>query len=520
MSASFSDPDVDRAVVVDALEAAGFELEEQEALTRTAIDTFDGHLHAADLRLELRRSSSTELVLSGPGADDPDAHVAVADAPGVAADLPRGPLRERLVKVTEGERLLPLLTVTSVPTVAVRRDRLGKTTVAVVIHDELTFDETPAGTPTGPASELPGWAAEVRAVAGHPDASDRAVHVLASTGLGRSEGDVVSLAARCAGVDLETRSSSPTVPLDPGEPAHDGFRRTLLNLARTVDRNRAGTALDLDPEFLHELRVAVRRTRSVVAQGRRVLPDDVRDRYKEAFRWLGTQTGPARDLDVYVIEWERYVEPLAPRSVAALEDVLAQIELRRQAAHAELATTLRSDAYRELMEGWERWLEHPAAMTETGERALGPVVAKRIAKAQRRLLEDGRTITEESEPERLHDLRKDAKKLRYLIECFGGLFESGPRKKFVRRLKDLQDNLGEHQDAEVHIEQLAELAHDLHEQRSVGVDALLAMGQLTESLERRRAGARAEFAERFAHYDTAKTQRALDDLLESVRDPS
>jgi CHAD domain-containing protein len=517
MGTSFSHPDLDRAVVVDALEAAGFELEEQEPLTRTTIDTFDGHLHGAGLRLELRRSASTELVLSGPGDDDPDAHVAVADAPGIAADLPRGPLRERLGRVTEGERLLPLLTVASVPTLAVRRDRLGKATVAVVVHDDLTFDETPAGTPTGPTSELPVWAAEVRPVAGHPDASDRAVHVLATAGLARSEGDVVALAARCAGVDLETRSSSPTVPLDPDEPAHDGFRRTLLNLARTVDRNRAGTILDLDPEFLHELRVAVRRTRSVLAQGRRVLPDEVRDRYREAFSRLGTQTGPSRDLDVYVIEWDRYVESLSPRSVAALDDVLAQIELRRQAAYAELATTLRSDAYRELMGAWEAWLEQPAAMTGPGEAPLGPMVAKRIAKAQHRLLEHGRAITAESEPERLHDLRKDAKKLRYLIECFGSLFETGPRKKFVRRLKDLQDNLGEHQDAEVHIDQLAELAHDLHEHRSVGVEALLAMGQLTESLERRRTAARAEFAERFERYDTAKTRRALDDLLDPVR---
>jgi CHAD domain-containing protein len=520
MGRTFTHPELGREVAVDALESAGFELVEQEPLARTAVDTFDGHLHAAGLRLELRRSSASELVLSGPGDDDPDAHVPAVDAPGAAADLPRGPLRDRLVRVTGGERLLPLLTVTSVPTLAVRRDRLGKTTVAVAIHDDLTFDETPAGTPTGPVAELPGWAAEVWPVAGHPDASDRAVHVLASAGLVRSEGDLVALAARCAGVDLATRSSSPNVPVDAHEPAHDGFRRTLLNLARTVDRNRAGTILDLDPEFLHELRVAVRRTRSVLAQGRRVLPDEVRDRYREAFGRLGTQTGPSRDLDVYVIEWDRYVGSLSSRSIAALEEVLVHIERRRQAAHAELAATLRSDAYRELMDGWETWLEQPAAMTGAGEAPLGPMVAKRIAKAQRRLLEHGRAITEESEPERLHDLRKDAKKLRYLIECFGSLFETGPRKTFVRRLKDLQDNLGEHQDAEVHIDQLAELAHDLHEDRSVGVGALLAMGQLTESLERRRAAARAGFGERFAAYDTAKTQRALDDLLDPVREPS
>ena len=133
------------------------------------------------------------------------------------------------------------------------------------------------------------------------------------------------------------------------------------------------------------------------------------------------------------------------------------------------------------------------------------------------MLDDGRLITPDSEPERLHDLRKDAKKLRYLIECFGSLFDTRPRKKFVRRLKDLQDNLGEHQDAEVHVQQIADLAHELHDDRSVGVGSLLAMGQLTESLERRRQRARVEFGERFGAYDTPATQRALDELLDPMR---
>ena len=40
--------------------------------------------------------------------------------------------------------------------------------------------------------------------------------------------------------------------------------------------NWDGTVADIDPEFLHDLRVAVRRTRVVLANAARVLPDDVR----------------------------------------------------------------------------------------------------------------------------------------------------------------------------------------------------------------------------------------------------
>ena len=47
--------------------------------------------------------------------------------------------------------------------------------------------------------------------------------------------------------------------------------------------------------------------------------------------------------------------------------------------------------------------------------------AKRIARAQANLVDHGRLIGPDTPAEQVHDLRKDAKKLRYLLECFGSL---------------------------------------------------------------------------------------------------
>jgi CHAD domain-containing protein len=85
----------------------------------------------------------------------------------------------------------------------------------------------------------------------------------------------------------------------------------------------------------------------------------------------------------------------------------------------------------------------------------------------------------------------------------------------VGQLKALQDNLGEHQDAEVHFDQLRVLARELHDD-GVGADVLLAMGRLSDQLERRRREERDAFAARFAAYDTKANRRALDDLLAEV----
>lgn len=151
-------------------------------------------------------------------------------------------------------------------------------------------------------------------------------------------------------------------------------------------------------------------------------------------------------------------------------------------------------------------------------RPLGPVVLKRIVEAQDQLLARGRAIGPATEAEELHELRKDAKRLRYLLECFGGLLPASARKPFVQRLKALQDNLGEHQDTEVHTAQLKAMNQELHGAPGVTADTLLAMGRLTEVFGRRRLQAREEFAARFSAYDTKQTARALTSLLDTVQE--
>ena len=423
------------------------------------------------------------------------------------SDLPAGPFRARVAALTQERALLPLVTVSSKVQLAHRTDRRGKVVVQAELHEQVTAgDDDPLA-----------WLVQVDGVAGHDDERERAMTRLASLGMEATEGDVVATIAARTGHALEGRSSSPTVPLDPRDPAIVAFRLVLANLADTIEANLEGTIDDIDVEFLHELRVAVRRTRSVLAQSKGVLPPEIRDRYREDFGWLGEITGPARDLDVYVLGWNDYTAPLAAAGTSSLDRVLAELEARRLQAHVDLAAALRSEVCRNVLESWRAWLSAPADVAADAK-SIGPIVAKRIEKAQEKVLTDGRSITPASPPERLHDLRKDTKKLRYLLECFGSLFPTKARKAFVSQLKALQDNLGEHQDAEVHLAQLRDLAHDLHERATIDTDALLAMGRLSDHLDRRRAQERAAFVERFAGYDTKTNRQTLARLLAAAAD--
>ena len=501
--------DGDRPRVLERLRELGFEEGGIHTLAHTVLDTFDGRFAEAGLRLVLQEGETRELSLTGPGVVP--AAVRVDSVPRFARDLPRGPFRARLVDLTEVRALLPKMKVVARVTPLVLRDGAGKAVVRVLVQDQVdVVGSDGAGVPEG--------IVEVREVAGFPKAGKRALAALESLALPPLDGDAFAAYATGAGMDLGGHQDSPTVPLDPGMRAVDGFAAVLANLKATVEANWQGTLDQVDPEFLHDLRVALRRTRAVLGQGKKVLPPDIVPVARERFAEFARLTGPARDLDVYVIEWDGYVQPLGAEVADALEPVRQFLEERLRTAHGELEEAMRSPETAELMEQWDRWLDELGPHRPQGEHAkrkLGRVVRQQVRKAQEKLVHDGRTIGPETPAERLHDLRKDAKKVRYLLECFGSLLPPEATRQYVKRLKALQNNLGEHQDAEVHVALIREVADELN-QRGVEPRTLIAIGQLTERLEQVRQASRAEFAERFDSYDSRATEDALDAVLHGI----
>ncbi len=72
----------------------------------------------------------------------------------------------------------------------------------------------------------------------------------------------------------------------------------LRRLLEVIEANLPGTLGDIDSEFLHDLRVAVRRSRAVQRELRGVFPPSELAHFRAEFRWLQRATGTARDIDV------------------------------------------------------------------------------------------------------------------------------------------------------------------------------------------------------------------------------
>ena len=507
---TYAGPSTELEQAVAALEARGFHFEAPETEIRTVLDTFDGRLAAESLRLERRDGGRRELVLDG--ADVVAAHIPLDRAVRVAADLPPGPFRARLTSIIDVRALTPQLTVSARLRRGEWRDGTGKVVATVALRDDLRSDPA-AGEPALPAVTL-----EVAGLVGYDKRNRQTVDVVEQAGWRRLDGDTITVAADIAGVDLRGFDASPTVPLDPRAPAIDGVRAVLANLLTSIEANWQGTVDAVDPEFLHDLRVAVRRSRSVLGESKHVLPTSIGAEARERFKTLGRATGPACDLDVYVIEWPTYTAGLDASTRQALQPALELLCRHRDEAQHELVRLLDAAQAEGWIDRWRSWLHGPVTDPDQGRdqhRPLGDHVAQRIDKAHDLLVVHGRRIGPDSPAEALHDLRKDAKRLRYLLECFGSTLPDKSRDRFVKRLKALQTNLGEHQDAEVHVHHLREVSHELHDGGASPV-TLMAIGQLAEQLDRRRHATRVEFAEQFDAFDDAKTRKALRAMLDGI----
>ncbi len=486
--------------VVDALVADGLVAASVHEIRDVLLDTADGRLHRAGMRLIARPGSVTLHAAGSVPATLP-----LETTPRFVDDLPRGPLRSRLAGIIEMRALLPLVSLNGRGHRLQRRDRAGKVTVAVdVIETPLLIEIAPS--------------------TGHAAAAARVADRLVTIGATEIGAAAIEVVAERAGVDLDGFDLSPTLALPPLLAASDAFRAVFLRLAEAIELNWQGTLDQTDTEFLHDLRVAVRRTRSVLGQAKDVLDDDERKAFARRFQWLASATGPARDLDVLLLEWPALAAESGARTVELLGPVLATLERHRADAHHALTSAMQSARAHRLLADWRTFLTAEPSETDGGDRDIVSdrpsradqpfveVAAKRIKAAHRQLLSQGRLITAASPDEDLHELRKDAKKLRYAIECLGGVLPSAPRKVFVKRLKSLQDNLGRHQDAAVHADELVRVAGDLGT-GSVDVETFLALGQMRERLERDRDAARAEFAAQFDAYDSKATEADLRALL-------
>jgi CHAD domain-containing protein len=477
----------------------------RQSLELTYYETFDWRLHRHGLRLFTQEDAGETVLALRPLTDGAGQVLRLHKIPSFAADLPAGPLRARLEAVTDVRRILPVVRVEARSRGYAVLDDEQKTVVRLFFEHARARDPAALEQSVALARTL-----RVVLVAGYRKECAAVLSRLGGRpGVSVVSGDLAERALAALGRAPQERSGGLRCALDPDAPIGAAFLVLHGELFAAMRANERGIRQDLDTEHLHDFRVALRRTRLLHRIFRDELAGTALDTLAPGFKWLRKVSNPTRDLDVHLLELRRQAQAL-PGEADALLPLETLLRERRREEWKKLVTALESVDYAELEVATAALLDPPpteaaARIAKTGP-PLGPWASLHLAKAWRRLRKHAKRIDHDSPDARLHELRLDGKRLRYLLEFFRSLYPSGEVDPLVKELKRLQDNLGAFNDACVQSRVLRALARDLTAGGTNG-EALLAIGRLVERAEQRRARERARFHKRFERFD-ARSNRA------------
>lgn len=225
------------------------------------------------------------------------------------------------------------------------------------------------------------------------------------------------------------------------------FRNIALTCLEHLQQNYHGALHTEDPEYIHQMRVAMRRLRAALRIFSPLLPTRFTSALKDAFTPLMVQLGQVRDLDVL------YAEIAAPVLAAMankprskdqppLASLLSAIDQQRQHTRQQAMALLDSPAYGHALLSALQTLHQQETSASTSAPKLSRFAAKRLRSTSKNVSQRIRSADYEN-PASLHDLRIAIKRLRYALDFFSSLTPLKNLQPILPQLIPLQETLGQ-----------------------------------------------------------------------------
>jgi CHAD domain-containing protein len=243
--------------------------------------------------------------------------------------------------------------------------------------------------------------------------------------------------------------------IDTAQPVSQAFQTIAFACLAHAQANERGILMaDPDPEYVHQMRVGLRRLRSVFSVFGSVLPRPACQPAIDEIRWIAGSLGPARDWDVFATET---LPPIADAFPGhdGLARLATAVAVLREEGNRATQVAVASERYERLLLRLASWLaceKWRAVMPEDAlpilAEPLQPFAERVLQRRHRRVKRRGRDHASFS-PEERHRLRIAVKKLRYCAEFFGPIFDPDAVRAYSRGLTALQNVLGVLNDAAV-----------------------------------------------------------------------
>lgn len=307
--------------------------------------------------------------------------------------------------------------------------------------------------------------------------------------------------------ELNERLAAGMRELRPDDPVAEAGRTVLLVEFRQILAHEDGSRSGEDVEDLHQMRVAMRRTRSIMRLLRPWYRRRVLRRHARPLRNVMRASGPVRDLDVL----REQLAALAAEEPELAQRSLVALDQRRRRARGKLLFALYSLAWEQFLRDYGAFLVKAGA--GAARRRGGGVRARQMNHVLPLLVQQRLTrvraygpLLRDADVETLHDLRIECKALRYALSTFAELL--GPEaREYVRELKRMQDLLGRMNDIAVADDLLTSLMPGLD---FATCEFLKAYGK---SLAEESELLRQQVPEAWERFNSRETRRLLADAL-------
>lgn len=473
---------------------------------RVFYDTFDWRLYKSGCALEVHDDGQSHRIYWRADKDGKlKIQLGLKKMPRFAADLPVYEFRQQLQSVIAVRELLPQI-----------KMRIKRQSLAVLDKDKkivvrLNLDVYWYSTSRLRAAKVLTRRLTIKAVKGYSDDFRLVEEFFLAMHWQPAMDNVMKLALIASGVNTGEYTTRLNLRLVPDMSDEQAFKIILLRLLEIMQQNTSGSIKGRDTQFMHDYRVAIKKIRVALKQINNAHPQAVNTEYKHFFSKLGNLTNPVRDLDVFLLQLENYQPDFKKSGWQQLKPMHEYLLSTRKEAQKKFVEELKSSQYRELIEQWHDYLEHsetPGSSSDSSGKEVYKLADKLLWGINQQTLAQGNAITENSDTEALHELRKTFKKLRYLIEFFNSLYPAGNLRVLIQLLIDVQDSLGEFNDRYIQIGMVKAFI----EQCPDG-DAIKASEQIITILEQQQQAAGKKFRDSFMAYSSSANQNKFKEMF-------
>ena len=306
--------------------------------------------------------------------------------------------------------------------------------------------------------------------------------------------------------------SSDKLAIHASDPVAEAGRKIIARQYRRMIQQEAGSRTGADIESVHRMRVAIRRMRSLL----KLIPDHYQARtarqLQSGLREIARTLGAVRDLDVLILDLERFAASLPAEERAPIQAVIQRLDQRRTKRRQRINALFDSKSYARSLRQLKRFAKSSGKGVRRIDRraprelrhVLPVLLHQRLA-----IVRAYDTVMPAADIEDLHDLRVEFKQLRYALEFFQPILGASAA-PYLRRVRAIQDLLGRIQDISVFIEAISRLKKPTAEQQQALENYRSA--RLTEQ-----DGLRQDFDEQWRGFNLRATQRQFSDSLLVLR---